>query len=73
MKNGPCVEGEGHCRRDSDCADGLKCGRRNCKKDFTATGTKWKKNSNCCFSKPVFNSLLSLIRKIIVVKCIKCL
>jgi len=46
--NGPCLEGEGDCNRDSECADGLRCGNNNCKRDFSSTGTKWKRGHDCC-------------------------
>ena len=26
----PCTQGEGHCRSDADCAEGLFCGTNNC-------------------------------------------
>ena len=42
--NGPCQAGEGSCRRDNDCAEGLKCGKRNCEKPFGW----WE---NCCYGK----------------------
>ena len=42
QENGPCNEGEGVCFRDSECADGLRCGSRNCKSDFSTTASKWK-------------------------------
>ena len=50
-KNGPCDVGEGHCRSDDECADGLQCGRRNCKKDFSDDNTWWSRGHNCCFGK----------------------
>jgi len=50
---GPCGVGQGHCNSDSECADGLTCGKENCWKDFSNT-TYWKVSNwhlrhNCCF------------------------
>ena len=50
-KNGPCKEGEGSCRTDNDCADGLTCGRRNCRKHFSNSETRWMWWDNCCLGK----------------------
>ena len=42
---GPCLEGEGDCSRDSECAQGLRCGRNNCRTDFSSEEptTFWKR------------------------------
>ena len=45
-KDYPCGENEGHCDNDSDCKDGLRCGVRNCGKDWP--DSSW----NCCTSAP---------------------
>ena len=40
-----CNEGQGDCDSHSDCLQGLKCGRNNCKSDFN-----WGHESmDCCF------------------------
>ena len=50
---GPCLEGEGHCSRDSECAEGLRCGSRNCRNDFSSQEplTFWTRRHNCCIGK----------------------
>ena len=43
QQNYPCDEGEGHCNLDSECKNGLICGRHNCDtKKFPSKGTR------CC-------------------------
>ena len=49
--NGPCELGQGHCNSDNECADGLLCGRNNCKKDFSNEYTLWSNHHNCCYCK----------------------
>ena len=51
MKNGPCNEGEGHCKNDDECASGLKCGNNNCRRDFSTPDTVWNRKQDCCFGK----------------------
>ena len=53
-RRGLCL-GDGHCRVDTDCADGLRCGNKNCQDihDSTTWGTDldptgWDKEDNCC-------------------------
>lgn len=48
--NGPCNEGEGDCNRDSECAEGLICGRNNCRRDFSTDDTWWRRRHDCCIS-----------------------
>ena len=52
---GPCGVGNGHCNSDSECADGLTCGKENCRKDFSSTTywqhSDWRSHHNCCFGK----------------------
>merc|ERR1711970_1345333 len=40
-----CEEGEGTCRTDDDCGQGLICGKANC--DWNTYKT-FKKDDNCC-------------------------
>merc|ERR1719328_750662 len=37
----PCSLGQGDCNNDKECANGLKCGKDNCRKDFSTTGSNW--------------------------------
>ena len=50
-RTGKCALGEGHCYSDDECADGLQCGNRNCRKDFSTDKTWWSRSNNCCFGK----------------------
>ena len=62
-KNGTCNAGEGMCLRDRDCAEGLRCGLQNCKRDFSTTASNWEHWMNCCygiFRKKLFSLLSSL-------------
>ena len=45
----PCVEGQGDCNSDSECAGDLKCGKNNCRRDFSSTKTRWGSKLDCCF------------------------
>ena len=49
--NGPCEWGQGHCNSDNECANGLLCGRNNCKKDFSNEHTRWSNHDDCCYGK----------------------
>jgi len=49
-RNGPCNVGEGDCNSDSECADGLKCGKNNCHRDFDAWNKWWSRGHDCCFA-----------------------
>merc|ERR1712183_614296 len=40
----PCIQGEGDCEDDTDCADGLMCGENNCK-NF---GDFFHERDDCC-------------------------
>ena len=44
----PCSIGGGDCNRDSDCAGNLKCGRDNCRGDFSSSGSNWSRAADCC-------------------------
>ena len=44
----PCTLGEGDCDSDSDCAGSLSCGTDNCLADFSASGSNWMSQSDCC-------------------------
>jgi len=46
----PCSNGGGDCDRDSHCKGELKCGRNNCRKDFTSDGSNWGRGADCCYS-----------------------
>ena len=54
----PCNEGEGDCDRDSHCAEGLVCGKDNCR-NFTKEA---KANSDCCVKKGYINVELARSR-----------
>ena len=47
--NRRCNAGEGMCLRDHDCADGLRCGLQNCKRDFSTLASNWEHWMNCCY------------------------
>ena len=49
-KDTKCNMGEGDCDRDDDCKDGLICGNDNCKAEFSAPGTSWNDEADCCTS-----------------------
>ena len=40
-----CDEGEGDCDSDSDCLEGLECGRDNCPYE----GDDWDYGDDCCY------------------------
>ena len=48
-RRNPCDVGGGDCDRDSDCAQGLKCGTDNCRGDFSSPGSNWGMVADCCF------------------------
>ena len=49
--DGPCSVGEGDCNRDSECADGLRCGNNNCKNDFSTAESVWRRWDDCCYGR----------------------
>jgi len=40
----PCIEGDGDCDTDAECAEGLICGKDNC---------PWGDNDDCCMKAPI--------------------
>ena len=54
-EHGPCDIGEGHCRSDDECSDGLKCGIENCDNDFPSELSDeprlWQTWDSCCYCK----------------------
>ena len=43
-----CLEGEGDCNTDSDCAGVLQCGNNNCLSFHPAGGGLWDAQDDCC-------------------------
>ena len=43
-----CVEGEGDCNTDNDCAGVLQCGKNNCLSFHPAGGGLWDADDDCC-------------------------
>jgi hypothetical protein len=43
-----CLEGEGDCNSDTDCAGVLKCGNNNCLSFHPAGGGQWDAEDDCC-------------------------
>ena len=43
-----CLEGEGDCNTDNDCAGILKCGNNNCLSFHPAGGGLWDAEDDCC-------------------------
>ena len=41
-----CGKDEGDCDNDSDCKEGLKCGRKNCSQKY---GLQWDRFDDCCY------------------------
>ena len=48
----PCLEGEGDCDDDSECAQGLKCGIDNC-----AFNTTHDTDDDCCIKKSEYEGM----------------
>ena len=40
--------GRGDCDTDDECKGDLVCGANNCKDEFSAPGTKWDPEADCC-------------------------
>ena len=43
-----CPLGRGDCDTDDECKGDLLCGANNCKDEFSAPGTKWHPEADCC-------------------------
>ena len=52
-----CGVGEGDCDFDSDCHNGLRCGKDNCYYDFPSHDirTNWDVMADCCYGKSIEN------------------
>ena len=53
----PCGVGEGDCDYDTDCHNGLRCGKDNCYYDFPSHDirTNWDILADCCYGKSIEN------------------
>ena len=44
-----CKAGEGDCDYDSECEDGLKCGKDNCLNSIFDFGSPFQSTDDCCY------------------------
>ena len=52
MATDQCGVGQGDCDTDAECSGNLRCGRNNCKADFSTAASNWFRTADCCISSP---------------------